>query len=139
MPAKLTKEEADEFLDSRPGWLVFTSVGKDGYPHTVPIGYQRVGDEIYVGGRGGTQRLANVRRNAKVSALIESGSSMEDIKGLLIQGEGTIVDDPSEVLELLREGARRRGAPEPSEARPGVAYIKITLRKYISWDYGRPE
>jgi nitroimidazol reductase NimA-like FMN-containing flavoprotein (pyridoxamine 5'-phosphate oxidase superfamily) len=140
MPGKLTKEEAHKFLDSRPGWLVFTSIGKDGYPHSIPLGYQRIGDEIYVGGRGGTQRLRNVERNPKVSALIESGKTMQDIKGLLIQGEGDVITDRDAVLHLMREGGRRRGLPEdklPTEAPPDVSYIRITPQRYVSWDYSR--
>ena len=140
MPAKLTKEEAHAFLDSRPGWLILTTIGPDGYPHTVPIGYFRVGDEIYTGGRDGTQRITNIRRNPHVSALIESGGSMKDIKGLMIQGDADIVSDPAEALKLMRESAKQRGTPEdelPTEPRPGVAYIRITPKKYISWDYSR--
>jgi nitroimidazol reductase NimA-like FMN-containing flavoprotein (pyridoxamine 5'-phosphate oxidase superfamily) len=140
MPAKLTKEEAHEFLDSRPGWLMFTSIGKDGYPHTLPIGYFRQDDDIYVGGRTGTQRLKNVQRNAKVSALVESGKTMQDIKGLLVQGDAEVVDSPDQVLSLLQESARLRGTPDdklPVEAPPGIAYIRIKPRKYTSWDYSR--
>lgn len=140
MPATLTKEEAHAFLDSRPGWLIFTSIGKDGYPHSVPIGYFRQGDEIYVGGRARTQRLRNVERNPKVSALIESGRTRKELKGLLIQGEAAIISDPQDVLPLMREAMRQRGTPEdqlPSEPRPGVAYIKITPRNYISWNYAQ--
>ncbi len=140
MPARLTKEEAHEFLDSRPGWLILTTIGRDGYPHSIPIGYFRLGDEIYVGGRAGTQRAKNIERNPKVSALVESGGTMQEIKGLMIQGEASLVTDPDEVLRLMRVAATRRGTPEqqlPTEARPGVAYIRITPRRYISWDYSR--
>ena len=140
MPAQLTKEEAHEFLDSRPGWLILTTIGADGYPHTVPIGFFRVGDEIYTGGREGTQRIANIRRNPQVSALIETGDSMQNIKGLMVQGDADIVTDPDEALKLMRASAKHRGTPEdelPTEPRPGVAYIRITPKKYISWDYSR--
>lgn len=140
MPTTLTRAEANEFLDSRPGWLIFTSTGKDGFPHTLPIGYIRLGDDIYIGGRTGTQRLKNVERNPKVSALIESGKSMEDIKGLLIQGEAAIISDPEAVLPLMQESARRRGTAEdklPQEVPAGIAYIQIKPAKYISWDYSR--
>ena len=140
MPAKLTKEEAHACLYSRPGWLILTTIGADGYPHTVPIGYFRVGDEIYTGGRDGTQRITNIRRNPHVSALIESGGSMKDIKGLMIQGDADVVSDPAEALKLMRESAKQRGTLEdelPTEARPGIAYIRITPKKYISWDYSR--
>ena len=140
MPASMTKEEAHAFLDSRSGWLILTTIGRDGYPHSVPIGYFRLGEEIYVGGRRGTQRIKNIERNPRVSALVESGETMRDIKGLLVQGEADVVTEPEEVLRLMREGARRRGTPEeqlPTEPRPGVAYIRIRPHKYISWDYSR--
>ncbi|MGH6914239.1 MAG: pyridoxamine 5'-phosphate oxidase family protein [Geminicoccales bacterium] len=140
MPVSFTREEAYEYLDSRPGWLILTTIGGGGYPHTVPIGYFRIGDDVYVGGRDGTQRLRNVERNPKVSALVESGGSMQDIKGLLIQGDAEVVREPAQVLELMREAARRRGTAEdalPKEARPGIAYIRIRPRKFISWDYTR--
>ena len=87
MPAQLTKEEAHEFIDRGARWVYLTTIGKDGYPHTVPVGHFRIGDDLYAGGHLGTQRLANVGRNTKVSALFESGSSMQDIKGVLVQGE----------------------------------------------------
>ena len=73
MPAQLTPEEVNEFLDSRPGWITFTSVGSDGYPHSVPIGYFRVDDAVYIGCRDRTQKVLNAQRNPKVSLSLESG------------------------------------------------------------------
>jgi nitroimidazol reductase NimA-like FMN-containing flavoprotein (pyridoxamine 5'-phosphate oxidase superfamily) len=140
MPATLTKEEAHAFLDREARWVYLTTIGKEGYPHTVPIGFFRIDDDIYAGGHLGTQRLANIARNSKVSALFESGTSMQDIKGLLVQGDASIVSEPADVLVLMRASMKRRGVPEtqlPTEPRPNVAYIKITPRKYISWDYSR--
>ena len=58
MPGTMTNDEVNAFLDSRPGWIVLTTVGKDGYPHSVPIGYFRMGDEVYIGCRAGTYRLS---------------------------------------------------------------------------------
>jgi nitroimidazol reductase NimA-like FMN-containing flavoprotein (pyridoxamine 5'-phosphate oxidase superfamily) len=142
VPGKLTREEAYEYLDSRPGWVVLTTIGRGGYPHSVPIGYFRIREDIYLGGRESTQRVRNIRRNPRVSLLVESGSTMQDIKGLMIQGNADLVTEPAEVLELMREAARRRGTPEdrlPSEVRPGVAYIKVRPLRFISWDYSRSE
>ena len=142
MPASLTKEEAYQFLDSRPGWIILTTVGRDGFPHSVPIGYFRLGDEIYVGGRTGTQRTKNVERNPHVSLLIESGRTMQEIKGLMIQGNADVITEPQELLPLTREAARQRGTPEeqlPAEPRPGVAYIRVRPHRFISWDYSREQ
>ena len=91
MPGKLTTQEVLEFLDSRPGWITFTTIGNDGYPHSIPIGYFRDGPDVLIGGMDKTQKILNVERNSKVSLSLESGSTMQDIKGVLIQGEGTVV------------------------------------------------
>ncbi len=140
MPGPLTDAEVEEYLDSRPGWIMLTTIGRDGYPHTVPIGYFRLGDEIYMGCRHPTQKTLNVERNPKVSLLVESGGSMQDIKGVMIQGEADLVLDDAERLELMREAARQRGTAEddlPAEASDGATYIRVRRHRVISWDYAR--
>ena len=141
MPAKLTNDEVNAFLDSRPGWIALTTLSRNGYPHTIPIGYFRDGDTVYIGCRAGSQKLKNIERNPHVSLMLESGTTMQDIKGVVIQGDATVVSDGPEMLRLTRLAASRRGVPEaqlPAAAPPGAAYIRIEPRKYISWDYSRP-
>jgi nitroimidazol reductase NimA-like FMN-containing flavoprotein (pyridoxamine 5'-phosphate oxidase superfamily) len=140
MPASLTLEEAHAYLDARPGWIILTTIGRDGMPHTVPIGYFRLGDDVYVGCRAGTQKVLNAERNPNVSLLVQSGGNMQDIKGLLIQGTATVFTDPADTLRLGREAAKSRNVPEdhlPTEARPGSAYIRVAPTRMISWDYSR--
>src|SRR5215213_3641662 len=137
MPGTLTDDEVNAFLDSRPRWIILTTLGRDGYPHSVPIGYFRVGEDIFIGCRAGTQKLKNIERDPKVSLLLESGQTMADIKGVMIQGDARVVTEPGEVLELMRAAARARGVAEeqlPAEPRPGAAYIHVTRKKVISWD-----
>jgi len=133
--AEMTHEEAMAFLDSNPGWIVLSTIDAQGYPHAVPLGYHREGDLLYVNARG--QRLTNARRNPRVSLLLEDGREMADLRGLLIQGDAEVVDDPAEVLEVTRRSMRWRGTPEdtlPTEVRPGGAFLRITLRKLVTWD-----
>ncbi len=140
MPGKMTTEEAYAYIDAKPGRITLTTIGRDGYPHSLPIGYFRMGDEVFLGGRAGTQKMLNAERNAKVSLLLESGETMQDIKGLMIQGEATVISAADDVLPLAREAARQRGAPAdrlPEQAPPGAAFIRVTPRKMISWDYAR--
>ena len=142
MPAKLKPEEVQQFLDSRPGWITLTTLGRDGYPHSVPIGYFRQGEEIVIGCIDGTQKVKNVQRDPRVSLSLESGGTMQDIKGVLIQGDARAVVDPKEKLHYAQAGARRRGVVEadlPKEASARSAYIVVRPRKVISWDYSRSE
>ena len=138
MPRKLSDEEIEAFLDSRPGWAALSTIDDDGFPHTVPLGYFRLGRDVVMGVRDGTRKVANVESNPNVSIMLEDGSSMADIRGVMIQGHARIVRDRDEAVELAREGARRRGVPEaewPTEPRPGAAYIRVTPVKTSSWDY----
>ena len=140
MPATLTQDEAHALLDSQPGWLTLTTISADGYPHSIPAAYVRIGDDIFVGGSGGKQRLKNIQRNPKVSAMVEVGTTPPDLQGVLIQGNAEIIDAPEDVLPLMREASELRGTPEnelPTEARPGVVYIRIRPTRLISWDYSR--
>ncbi|HEY7294173.1 MAG TPA: pyridoxamine 5'-phosphate oxidase family protein [Dehalococcoidia bacterium] len=140
MPAKLSLDQIRAFLDAKPGWMILSTLGRDGYPHTVPIGYFRLGEEIYMGCRAGTQKLKNIARDPRVSLLVESGKGMGEIKAVMIQGDATVYTHPDDVLRLAREAARLRGVAEgdlPTEPRPGAAYIGVKPRRYISWDYSR--
>lgn len=138
MPRQLTLQEAHEFLDSKPGWIVLTTVGPDGFPHSVPLGYFRLGDEILMGVRANTLKLRNIQQNPKVSLVLETGSTMADIKGLMVQGTATVHTDPDDLLHYAREAAKLRGMPEeelPTAPRPGAAYIRVTPHRLRSWDY----
>lgn len=140
MAARLSDAEIQAFLDAKPGWMVLSTMGRDGYPHSVPVGYFRLGQDLYIGCRAGTQKVKNIARHPQVSLLLESGTTMQDIKGVMVQGHATVYTDAENTLRLSREGARLRGVPEdawPQEARPGVAYIKVEPRRFISWDYGK--
>ena len=138
MPRKLSDEEVEAYLDSRPGWAILSTIDKDGFPHSVPLGYFRLGRDIVMGVRDGTHKVSNVENNPNVSILLEDGSTMADIRGVLLQGRARIVREPSEAIQLARDGARARGVPEsewPSAPRPGAAYIRMTPVRTVSWDY----
>ncbi len=117
---------------------MLSTIDSDGFPHTVPLGYFRLGRDIIMGVREGTRKVANVEKNPNVSILLEDGSTMADIRGVMFQGHARIVREQNEALQLAREGARARGVPEsewPTAPRPGAAYIRMTPLRTVSWDY----
>lgn len=141
MPRKLSDDEVAAYLDSRPGWAVLSTIDSDGFPHSVPLGYFRLDRDVILGVRDGTRKVANIESNPNVSIMLEDGSTMADIRGVMIQGRARIVREPGEALELARQGARARGVPEadwPTAPRPGAAYIRVTPVRTRSWDYSNP-
>ena len=140
MPAKMSNKEVDDFLDSKPGWMMLTSHGRDGYPHTVPIGYFRDGNRIFMGCRDNTQKVKNIERNPKVSLVIEDGKTMSDLRGILLRGDAFVVREDEERLKISRLAAKMRGAPEdqwPTTASAGAVFIKVDSPRVTSWDYSK--
>lgn len=136
-PRPLTLEEAHAFLDSRPGWMTLCTVGRDGFPHAVPLGYFRVGDDIYLGCMAASQKVRNVQRDPHVSLLVERTHGSH-LTGLMIQGEASVILADDERLAIQRVAARQRGVAAdelPQRARSGGAFIQVCPRRLISWDY----
>ena len=107
-----------------------------GFPHSVPLGYFRDGAIIYSGVRDGTAKVRNIEANPRVCLMLESGRTMGDIRGVMLQGQARIHREPAKVLELMRLAARQRGVAEaelPTEPRPGAAYIEVRPVRRISW------
>ncbi|MAD07100.1 MAG: hypothetical protein CMP86_06800 [Gammaproteobacteria bacterium] len=139
MQRAMTETELEQFIDSKPGWIILSTIGTDGFPHSVPLGYFRDGAAIYLGCKDHTQKVRNIERNSKVSLCLESGSTMSDIKGALLRGTATIVREPKDRLSLHQSAARQRGVAEddlPQSVSEGAAYIKVTNYTATSWNYG---
>ena len=133
--AEMTAGEVNAYLDSGPRWGRLATVGRDGYPHVVPLGYFRHDHAFYVNMRG--QRLVNARRNPRVCLTVDEGEATGELKGVVIEGDAEVIEDQAQVLELQRANARRRGTPEdklPTENRGGRPLLRITPRKVASWD-----
>ncbi len=133
--AEMTRDEVYEWLNAGAGYVRLATNGRDGYPHVVPLGYFVLDEEIVLNMRG--QREANVRRDPKVSLCWDAGTSMADLKGVVVRGTARMVDDPEGCLELTRAGARARGVAEaelPTEARPGRNFAVVKVERIASWD-----
>ena len=129
----LSTEAIWEFCDQRPGWAALTTLDKDGFPHTVAIGYFRLGEVLYCGCRAGTHKCRNLQANPKVSLMLESGRGAAALIGVMFQGLGRVIEDPSELLELKRQLAEKRGEPPPTEVAAGIAYLEIRPLRIRSW------
>jgi general stress protein 26 len=133
----LSEQEVNDFLDSRPGWMVLSTIGPHGFPHSVPLGYFRLGQEVVLGARAGTQKQRNIEREPKVTLLLEKSEGSHLI-GLMINGLASIVTDDAERLELHRAAARGRGVAEselPTQVSPHGIYIRVQRQRVISWEY----
>jgi len=136
---QLTPAEQSAFLQEGHKAALAT-LDKDGFPHVVAMGFLAKDGAIYMTSYAKAQKVVNIRRNAKVGLMIETGKNYGDFRGLLIRGHCDIIEDPALVAEVIRElQAKQGGKTEtPREAvasAPKRVILKITPEKVASWDH----
>ncbi len=130
--------EIAEYLDRRGEWAVLTTLDADGYPHSVALGYYRIGAALHVGTPAHTRKVRNAEANPQGSLLVTGAKASGDWSGVLAQGDLEIVRDAAERLAIEREGRRQRGVPEeelPDAPREGEVILRLRPRRTIRWSY----
>ena len=130
--------EIAEYLDRRSEWCVLTTLDAEGYPHSVALGYYRIGDVLYVGTPARTRKVRNAQTNPHGSLMVAGSKDSGDWSGVLVQGDLEVVRDDAERLAIEREGRRQRGVPEdelPEAPREGEVILRLRPRRTIRWSY----
>ena len=124
--------------------LNVASIGPSGHPHLVAMWYVVMNGETVFWTFGKSQKVLNLKRNPKITGLIESGDSYDQLKGLEILGTARLIEDYDSILSIGKavglkyngEGAISDAAMPFLEAqakkRIGIA---IDVEKYVSWDH----
>lgn len=140
----LTPEEQREFLEH--GWtLQVASIGPKGFPHLVAMWYVVIDGKVHFTSYGKSQKVMNLRRNPKLAVMLESGKLYHELKGLVIEGTATIIEDPTFTADVMARVAHKyQGLPIPlerSEDRLRAAAKRVTVRvepvDVYSWDHAK--
>ena len=129
---RMSSQEVWEFCDSKPGWASLTSIDPEGFPHTVAIGYFRLGEVLYCGCRAGTLKCRNISANPKISLMV-AAPARDEVRGVLFQGLGRVIEDPEELLQIKTQLAHSRGEEPPASVAPGIAYVELRPERVRSW------
>jgi PPOX class probable F420-dependent enzyme len=139
----MTPEEVDAFLAGRRTMNVAT-IGPTGHPHVVAMWYG-----FYVGAPafwtfGRSQKILNLRRDPKLSALVEDGEDYAELKGVELVGTGRIVEDRDATVAIglsvatryqnIDEEAARRFVESQADKRIAVV---IDVERTVTWDHGK--
>jgi len=107
----------------------FTTVARDGRPHTTVVWVGLDGDEIVIGKLSPDQKIANIRRDPRVSLSIEADGDQMGMQNHLVV-EGTARITPGGAPELLHELAQRYIGPgtefPPMPDPPDGFVIRVT-------------
>ncbi len=121
--------------------VVVTSLGPRGWPHSMPMWFVVRDGEIWIWTYRTSQKVRNLERDRRATLLVEAGEGYEELRGVMVEAEAEIVDEPAAVLALGRELGARYGGGGPEaeaalarQARKRVA-IRFRPRRTVSWDH----
>jgi hypothetical protein len=93
---------------------------------------------------GKSQKIINLRRDPRLTVLVATGEVYEQLKGVSIQGQAEIVDDPDDVLRYGEAVYERYWGPLNDTVREGVramgakrVVIVVKPDKILSWDHSK--
>lgn len=140
----LTEAETEQFLAD--GWtLQVASIGPRGFPHLVAMWYVVLDGKLHFTTFAKSQKVLNLRRNPKLTAMLESGKAYQELKGWVIEGEGELIEDtPFTAKVMALVGQKYNGIPIPTdtpEAALRVASKRVVVRinpvETYSWDHAK--
>src|SRR6478735_12509442 len=97
----MSEAEIVEFVNnSRAGTLA--TIGPSGQPHLVAMWYAVVDGDIWLETKAKSQKAVNLRRDPRLTLMIEDGDTYDTLRGVSFDGHAEIVDDDPDLL--LRVG-----------------------------------
>jgi PPOX class probable F420-dependent enzyme len=80
--------------------IVVGSIGRDGTPHLAPMWYVMQDGRVVFRSFTKSQKIVNLRRDPRISVLLETGEAYEQLKGVMIRGRAELIDDPAYTLSV---------------------------------------
>ena len=138
---RMTPEELQAFLDERHTMNVAT-IGPGGHPHVHAMWYGFVDGKPAFWTFGKSQKIVNLRRDPKVTALVEDGETYNELRGAELFGTGRIVEDQDDIVAIGAAVAERYTGPVTEQ---GLGFIEaqaakrvgvvIDVERVVSWDH----
>ena len=138
---RMNDEEIRAFLEEQRILQVAT-IDHDGWPHLVAMWYVLINDEVVFWTYAKSQKAINLRRDPRLTCLVESGERYEELRGVQIKGRAAINDDRATVQRTGEAIWGRYTGPLNENTRQMVTAqaakrVVILVRpvEVVSWDH----
>jgi PPOX class probable F420-dependent enzyme len=139
---RMTDAEVEEFLRGRHTMSVAT-IGRDGRVHLVAMWYAFLDGKPAFWTYAKSQKIQNLRRDSRITVLVEDGEGYSELRGVEIVGTGTIIEDPDIILDIgVQLSQRYQGVAPNDDIRPMIAKqaskrlgVRIDADRIVSWDH----
>ncbi len=139
---RMANDELVDFLSTQKSLQVGT-LDRDGGVHLSTLWFALVDGKIVFETYTKSQKILNLQRDPRITVLAEDGVVYEQLRGVMIKGTATLVDDPAEVHPLALAVLTRNQPEIPLEMLQQAAEHMASKRtavivesaKTISWDH----
>ncbi|ATL69509.1 pyridoxamine 5'-phosphate oxidase family protein [Nocardia terpenica] len=137
----MSDAEVGRFLE-RSRVMTLATLGRSGLPHLTAMWYGLVDGEIWFETKAKSQKAVNIRRDPRVTVLVEGGDTYDTLRGVSIEGRAEIVDDPEALFRVGVSVWERYTGPYSEQVRPLVeamlnkrVAIRVAPDRLRSWDH----
>jgi PPOX class probable F420-dependent enzyme len=137
----MSPREVAVYLE-RSRTATLATIGPGGVPHLVAMWYALIDGEIWFETKAKSQKALNIRRNPRVTVLVEDGHTYDQLRGVSIEGTADIVDDPDALWAVGVDIWERCNGPYTEEVRPFVELmlhkrvaVRVRVDRMRSWDH----
>ena len=140
---RMTAAEVDAFLHGRRS-MTMSTISGDGAIHSVAMWYGFLEGCVAFETKTKAQKVVNLRRDPRLTCLVEAGDYYEELVGVTLIGRGEIVEEPERIFELGTSVFSRYVMPYTAELKPAVdgmlrnrVVVKLLVDKTVTWDHAK--
>ena len=137
----MSPDEVDTFLTQRRNGTIAT-LGPQGRPHLVAMWYAYLDGHVWIETKAKSQKVVNLRRDPTMSFLVEHGNTYDQLRGVALEGTGTVIEDTDVVWDVCVNVFERYNAPYTEELKPFVelmarnrVVVRLDVVRTRSWDH----
>jgi len=137
----MTPEEISDFVATRRT-ATLTTLGPTGHPHAVAMWFAILDGVLWFETKAKAQKAVNIRRDPRVTVLIEDGLTYDTLRGVSLEGRAEIVDDPEALWAVGVNVWERYHGPYGEEMKPMVEFmlhkrvaVRVDVQRTRSWDH----
>ncbi len=137
----MTDEEVEDYL-MRSRTATMATLGADGRPHLVAMWYALVDGDIWFETKSRSQKAVNLRRDPRITVLVEDGLTYDSLRGVSLEGTAEIVEDADMLWDVGVSVWERYNGPYDDDVKPLVEFmlhnriaVHVSVDRVRSWDH----
>jgi PPOX class probable F420-dependent enzyme len=140
---KMSEGEIEAFLHER-NTISLATLNHDGSIHVVAMWYGFLDGMVAFETKAKSQKVQNLRRDPRITCMVETGDKYEELKGVELVGTAEIVEDADRLWQIGVSVFERYQGPYREEMKPFVEVmlhkrvgIAVHVDRVVSWDHAK--